>query len=59
MKNDRHLDVPLIHKIDTIQLPMRLVTETEYIEAKAAVEKVTGNIQHKLNECATADEQQD
>jgi hypothetical protein len=45
VKNDRHVDVPLIHKIDTIQLPMRLVTETEYIEAKAAVEKATANIE--------------
>jgi len=45
VKNDRHLDVPLIHKIDTIQLPMRLVTETEYIEAKAAVEKATAQIE--------------
>jgi len=45
VKNDRHLDVPLIHKIDTIHLPMRLVTETEYIEAKAAVEKATASIE--------------
>ncbi len=45
VKNDRHTDVPLIHKIDTIQLPMRLVTEAEYIEAKAAVEKATANIE--------------
>ena len=45
VKNDRHLDVPLIHKIDTIQLPMRLVTETEYIEAKAAVEKAAASIE--------------
>lgn len=45
VKNDRHVDVPLIHKIDTIQLPMRLVTETEYIEAKAAVEKATARIE--------------
>lgn len=45
VKNDRHLDVPLIHKIDTIQLPMRLVTETEYIEAKAAVEKAAAMIE--------------
>lgn len=44
VKNDRHLDVPLIHKIDTIRLPMRLVTEAEYIEAKAAVEKATARI---------------
>jgi hypothetical protein len=45
VKNDRHVDVPLIHKIDTIRLPMRLVTETEYIEAKAAVEKATASIE--------------
>ena len=45
VKNDRHVDVPLIHKIDTIQLPMRLVTEAEYIEAKAAVEKATTMIE--------------
>ena len=45
VKNDRHLDVPLIHKIDTIQLPMRLVTEAEYREAKAAVEKATARIE--------------
>jgi hypothetical protein len=45
VKNDRHTDVPLIHKIDTIQLPMRLVTKTEYIEAKAAVEKAAASIE--------------
>ncbi len=45
VKNDRHLDVPLIHKVETIQLPMRLVTEAEYIEAKAAVEKATASIE--------------
>jgi len=37
VKNDRHADVPLIHKMETIQLPMRLVTPKEYEEAKAAV----------------------
>jgi len=45
VKNDRHLDVPLIHKIDTIRLPMRLVTEAEYIEAKEAVEKAAAWIE--------------
>ncbi len=45
VKNDRHTGVPLIHKVETIRLPMRLVTETEYIEAKAAVEKVTARIE--------------
>lgn len=44
VKNDRHTDVPLIHKVETIRLPMRLVTETEYIEAKAAVEKAAARI---------------
>jgi hypothetical protein len=41
VKNDRHSDVDLIHKVETIQLPMRLVTQAEYAEAKAAVEKAT------------------
>ncbi|MHC4682676.1 MAG: hypothetical protein ACYTEK_28875, partial [Planctomycetota bacterium] len=45
VKNDRHSDVPLIHKIETIQLPMRLVTEAEYAEAKAAVEKAAAQIE--------------
>ena len=37
VKNDRHTDVPLIHKVETLQLPMRLVTEAEYAEVKAAI----------------------
>ncbi len=45
VKNDRHTDVPLIHKVETIRLPMRLVTEAEYIEAKEAVEKITAQIE--------------
>jgi len=39
VKNDRHTDVPLIHQVKTIRLPMRLVTEAEYAEAKAAYQK--------------------
>ena len=39
VKNDRHTDVPLIHKVETIEMPMRLVTEAEYAEAKAQVKK--------------------
>jgi len=39
VKDDRHSDVPLIHKVETIELPMRLVTEAEYAEAKAEVKK--------------------
>jgi hypothetical protein len=44
VKNDRHTDVPLIHKVETIRLPMRLVTEAEYIEARKAVEKAAAQI---------------
>jgi hypothetical protein len=45
VKNDRHADVPLIHKVETIRLPMRLVTEAEYTEAKEAVEKAAALIE--------------
>jgi hypothetical protein len=45
VKNDRNTDVRLVHKVETIQLPMRLVTEAEYIEAKDAVEKATAQIE--------------
>ena len=45
VKNDRHIDVCLVHKVETIQLPMRLVTEAEYIEAKEAVEKAAALIE--------------
>jgi len=44
VKNDRHTDVPLIHKVETIRLPMRLVTEAEYTEAKKVVEKAAAQI---------------
>lgn len=44
VKNDRHADVPLIHKVETIRLPMRLVTDAQYAEARAAVEKAAAQI---------------
>jgi hypothetical protein len=37
VKNDRHAGVPLIHKVATLQLPARLVTDAEYAEVKAAI----------------------
>ena len=37
VKNDRHADVPFSHKVETLQLPMRLVSDTEYAEVKAAI----------------------
>ena len=45
VKNERHADVSLIHKVEMIRMPMRLVTEAEYTEAKEAVEKATAQIE--------------
>ena len=39
VKSDRHADVPLIHKTETLQLPTRLVTDKEYAEIKALMER--------------------
>ena len=45
VKNERHADVSLIHKVEMIRMPMRLVTEAEYTEAKEAVEKAAAQIE--------------
>jgi hypothetical protein len=34
VKDDRHADVPLVHKVEKIRLPMRLVTKEEYDDAQ-------------------------
>ncbi|MFV1966154.1 MAG: hypothetical protein ACC628_12085 [Pirellulaceae bacterium] len=39
VQNDRHADVPLVHHTQVIKLPMRLVKESEYEEAKRACEE--------------------
>jgi hypothetical protein len=44
VKADRHSDVPLIHRVETVRLPMRLVTETEYAEAKKARQAIADEI---------------
>ena len=44
VKDDRHADVPLAHRTETLRLPMRLVTEAEHAEAKAAVDKARARI---------------
>jgi len=44
IRNDRHTNAPLIHKVVKIPLPVRLVTEAEYAEAKAEVEKAVAEI---------------
>jgi len=45
VKDERHADVPLVHKVETIRLPMRLVTEAEYAEAKGEVERAAAQIE--------------
>ena len=45
VKDDRHADVPLMHKVETVQLPMRLVTEAEYAEAKAGYDQAAAKIE--------------
>ena len=45
VKDDRHADVPVMHKVETIQLPMRLVTEAEYAEAKAGYDQAAARIE--------------
>jgi len=44
VKEDRHTGVPLVHAVETIALPMRLVTEAECAEAKAAVQQAADEI---------------
>ena len=44
VKNDRHADAPLVHKVETLTLPMRLVTELEYAQAKAKCDKDAAQI---------------
>ncbi len=44
VKDDRHADVVLAHRVETVPLPARLVTEAEYAEAKAACREATDEI---------------
>jgi hypothetical protein len=44
VKDDRHADVALVHKVQTLRLPMRLVSGPEYAEAKSAVEQAAKEI---------------
>jgi len=38
VKNDRHADVELLHRVETLALPMRIVTDGEYARIKATVD---------------------
>jgi len=47
VKDDVHTDVVLKHRVEDLQLPMRMVTEEEYARAKAAVESLSGDPRQK------------
>ena len=34
VKGDQHRNVQLVHKVEKIMLPMRIITEAEYKESK-------------------------
>jgi len=53
VQNDRHTDAVLIHKILRLDLPMRIVTEAEYAEAKAQVDKAAAAIAKNHDAAAT------
>ena len=40
-RKEQHADVPLIHKVETIELPVRAVTEAEAAEARSKVETLS------------------
>jgi hypothetical protein len=44
VKDDRYNNVPLVHKVETLALPMRLVTEAEYEVSKAERDKAAAEI---------------
>ena len=44
VKEDRHTDVKLIHKVETLPLPMRMVTEKEYLFSKSETDKYKAQI---------------
>ena len=44
VQGDQQTHVPLVHKTETLRLPMRLVTQSEHAEAKTAVEREAASI---------------
>jgi hypothetical protein len=44
VQNVRHADLPLVHHVENLQLPMRLVTPEEYREAQSQVEQAATEI---------------
>lgn len=45
VRDDRHSNVPLEHKVADVELPMRLVTEAEFAEAKKAHDQAAAKIE--------------
>jgi len=43
-------DVPLVHRVETLQLPMRKVTEQEYASAKSECEKIVAALKANPNQ---------
>ncbi|MEI6049643.1 MAG: hypothetical protein WCS03_12140 [Bacteroidota bacterium] len=54
VKDDRHTDVQLIHKVETLTLPVHLVTQAECEEAKAVMKEAADQI--KINPKAAEEE---
>jgi len=44
VKDELHADARLVHKVEMLTLPMRLITEAEYAEAKAVCDKAAAQI---------------
>jgi hypothetical protein len=45
VKDDRHGDAAVAHQVETIQVPMRLVNEAEYAEAKEGYDQAAAKIE--------------
>jgi len=44
VEKDRHDDIRLVHKVENVSLPMRLVLDSEYESSKREIEKVKNQI---------------
>ena len=44
VKNDRYSNVPMVHKVETLRLPIREVTEAEYADAKKNRDEIAAMI---------------
>jgi len=51
--DDRHADVPFAHKVATLQLPMRRVTDAEYAETRASVDAIKAQMAAAPKKAAT------